>query len=135
MRCSERKCFGSRLQRDVIVEFSIDTGADVTVIPEHIYQQTAGSTSLQPTSAGSTSLQPTSAGSTSLQSISRRLCVPNQYALSVLGKVVVKLKKGKCETEETGYVCCQITSLTTTRETCNRVTKDKGQHNHEYDKQ
>ena len=125
MRCSERKCFGSRLQRDVIVEFSIDAGADVIVIPEYIYQQAAGSTSLQPTSAGSTSLQPTS----------RRLCGPNQYALSVLGKVVVKLKKGKCETEETGYVCCQIISLTTTRETCNRVTKDKGQHNHEYDKQ
>ena len=72
------------MMNDHPVEFNIDTGADMTVIPEHIYQQAAGSISLQPTS--------------------RRLCGPSQYALSVLGKVVVKLKKVKCETEETVYV-------------------------------
>ena len=68
------------MMNDHPVEFSIGTGADVTVIPEHIYQQAAGSISLQQTS--------------------RRLCRPSQYALSVLGKVVVKPKKGKRKTEE-----------------------------------
>ena len=87
---------------DHLVEFSIDTGADVTVIPEHIYQEAAGRISLQPTS--------------------RKLCGPSQYALSVMGKCIAKLKKGTREAEETVYVvCCQITSPTSTRETCNRV--------------
>ena len=66
------------------VKFSIDTGADVTVIPEYVYQQAAGRINLQPTS--------------------RKLCGPSHYALSVMGKCVVKLKKGSRETEETVYV-------------------------------
>ena len=72
------------MMNDHPVEFNIDTGADMTVIPEHVYQQAADSISLQPTSC--------------------RLCGPSQYALSVLGKVVVKPKKGKCKTEEAVYV-------------------------------
>ena len=66
------------------VEFSIDTGADVTVIPEHIYQEAAGRISLQPTIC--------------------KLRGPSQYALSVMGKCIVKLKKGTREAEETVYV-------------------------------
>ena len=72
------------MMNDHPVEFSIDTRADVNVIPEHVYQQAAGSITLQPTS--------------------RILCGPSQYALSALGKVVTKLKKGKRKTEETVYV-------------------------------
>ena len=66
------------------VEFSIDTGADVTVISEHIYQQAAGKIDLQPTS--------------------RKLCGPSRYTLSVMGKCVAKLKRGTREIEETVYV-------------------------------
>ena len=51
------------IMNDHPVEFSIDTGADMTMIPEHIYQQAAGSISLQPTS--------------------RRLCGPSQYAFII----------------------------------------------------
>ena len=65
------------------VEFSTDTGADVTVVPEHVYQQVAGRVSLQATS--------------------HKLCGP-AHALSVIGKFIAKLKKGKRETEETVYV-------------------------------
>ena len=61
------------MMNDHPVEFSIATGADVTVISEHIYQQAAGSISLQPTS--------------------RRLCGPSQYALSVLGKSCSKTEE------------------------------------------
>ena len=66
------------------VEFSIDTGADVTVISEHIYQQAAGKIILQPTN--------------------HKLCGPSRYALSVMGKCVAKLKRGNREIKETVYV-------------------------------
>ena len=66
------------------VEFSIDTGADVTVISEHIYQQAADKINLQLTS--------------------RKLCGPSWYALSVIGKCVAKLKRGIREIKETVYV-------------------------------
>ncbi|MCY3930012.1 MAG: RNase H-like domain-containing protein, partial [Acidobacteria bacterium] len=69
---------------DYSVDFSIDTGADVTVVPEHIYQQAASSVTLQATS--------------------RKLCGPSHHTLSVVGKFLAKLKKGKRETEETVYV-------------------------------
>ena len=38
------------MMNDHLVEFSIDTGADVTVVPEHVYQQVAGRVSLQASS-------------------------------------------------------------------------------------
>ena len=72
------------MMNDHSVEFSIDTGADVTVVPEHVYQQVAGRVSLQATS--------------------RKLCGPGHHALSVIGRFIAKLKKGKHETEETVYV-------------------------------
>ena len=66
------------------VEFSIDTGTDVTVISEHIYQQAAGKINLQPTS--------------------HKLCGRSWYTLLVMGKCVAKLKRGNCEIKETVYV-------------------------------
>ena len=72
------------MMNDHSVEFSIDTGADVTVVPEHVYQQAAGGVSLQATS--------------------RKLCGPGNHALSVIGKFLAELKKGKHKTEETVYV-------------------------------
>ena len=72
------------IMNDHSVEFSIDTGADVTVVPEPVYQQVAGRVSLQATSC--------------------KLCGPGYHALSVIGKFIAKLKKGKHETEETVYI-------------------------------
>ena len=74
----------SIMMNDHSVEFSIDTGADVTVVPEHVYQQVAGRVSLQATN--------------------RKLCDLGHHALSVIGQFIAKLKKGKHETEETVYV-------------------------------
>ena len=43
-------------------------------------------------------------GRVGLQATSHKLCGPGHHALSVIGKFIAKLKKGKHETEETVYV-------------------------------
>ena len=72
------------MMNDYSIEFSIDIGADVTVVPEHVYQQAVGGVSLQATS--------------------HKLCGPGNHALSIIGIFMTKLKKGKHKTEETVYV-------------------------------
>ena len=76
------------MMNDLSVEFSIDTVADVTVVPEHVYQQVAGRVSLQATS--------------------RKLYCPGHHALSVIRKFIAKLKKGQHETEEIEYVVSSL---------------------------
>ena len=58
-----------------LIKFSIYAGAGMTVVPEHIYQKVAGSVNLPATS--------------------QKLCGPGHHALSIVGIIVAKLKKGK----------------------------------------
>ena len=72
------------MMNNCTAEFSIDTGADVTVIPEQLYKETFSSRSLQATS--------------------RTLCGPGHYTLPVTGKFMAKLRNGSHESDETIYV-------------------------------
>jgi len=77
-------------------EFKIDTGADVTVIPEHVYNESRDGP---------------------LSSTDRILCGPSRHSLQVLGKFLATLQKNQLKTNEEINVVKELQKALA----CNRI--------------
>jgi len=78
-------------------EFKIDTGADITVVPEQIYHEPRDGP---------------------LSSSDRILHSPSKYSLQVLGKFLGTIQKGSIHNTRAN-LCCQRATESTPRKTCN----------------